>query len=323
MNASGSGFDGAALFSAGMLALAGALSIMLAAVALDYVRVQRRSTTRLARFGLLGASGTLPAAGRRAAPVAEMLHRLGASLVARTPGPRLQELRGALVRAGVADRLAVEEFLGLRVVALLLGLVVGGVLAVVADLALRGLPWALATPLIPLAGLVGYALPPLVVAQMARRRREAIEQALPDSLDILVVTLEAGIAFDSAITFLCEHADNVFVEELRRYLSDLALGRSRREALEAMIERTRSLGVRQFATAVIQADELGTGMARALRAHARGLRVMRRLRAETVARQAPIKLLFPLVLCIMPALFIVIIGPAVLQALAVVGGYAR
>jgi tight adherence protein C len=305
-----------------MLALAGALSIMVAAVAIDYIRVQRRSTTRLARFGLLRTVSAVPGPTRGMSPLAELLHRLGASLASRTQSGKLQEFRLALVRAGIADRLAVEEFLGLRVLALLLGLVAGGVLAVAVDLVLRGLSWPLITPLILLAGLAGYALPPLVVARMATRRREEIEQALPDGLDILVVTLEAGIAFDSAVTFLCEHADNAFVEELRRYLSDLALGRSRREALEAMSDRTRAPGVRQFATAVIQADELGTGMARALRAHARGLRVMRRLRAEAVAREAPIKLLFPLVLCIMPALFIVIIGPAVLQALAVLGGHA-
>jgi tight adherence protein C len=316
------GFDVGAALSGGILALAGALSIMLAAVAIDSVRVQRRSTTRLLRFGLLGTPGDLKAPDQRGSPVAELLHRLGASVAARMQGGKLQELREALVRAGLSDRLALEEFLGLRILALLLGTVVGGVLLVVADLLLRGLPIVSTTPLILLAGLLGYALPPLVLRQMTQRRREAIEQALPDGLDILVVTLEAGVAFDSAVTFLCDHADNAFVEELRRYLSDLALGRSRREALESMADRTRSVGVRQFATAVIQAEELGPGMARALRAHARSLRVMRRLRAETVARQAPIKLLFPLVLCIMPALFIVIIGPAVLQAMAVVGGYA-
>jgi tight adherence protein C len=317
------GIDAGAAFSGAMLALAGALSIMLAAIAVDYVRVRRRSSTRLARFGLLRTPAGPKEPEPGASPLAELLHRLGASLAARTQSGKLQELREALGRAGLADRLAVEEFLGLRVLALLLGVVVGGVLIVVASLLVRDWPFAATLPLILLAGLLGYALPPLVVQQMAQRRREAIEQALPDGLDILVVTLEAGVAFDSAVMFLCDHADNAFVEELRRYLSDLALGRSRREALEAMSDRTRSAGVRQFATAVIQAEELGTGMARALRAHARGLRVMRRLRAETVARQAPIKLLFPLVLCIMPALFIVIIGPAVLQALAVVGGYAR
>ncbi len=317
------GIDASTSLTSAILALAGALSILLAAIAVDSVRVQRRSTDRLARFGLLRKTEAPLETGQGTSPVIVLLRRWGATLAAHTPPGKLQELRESLVRAGIADRLRVEEFLGLRIFALLLGILVGGVVSVVVDLLVRG--WALpfSTPLILLAGLAGYALPSMVLQYQAQRRREAIEQALPDGLDILVVTLEAGVAFDGAVTFLCENADNVFVEELRRYLSDLALGRSRREALEAMSDRTRSTGVRQFATAVIQAEELGTGMARALRAHARSLRVMRRLRAETVARQAPIKLLFPLVLCIMPALFIVIIGPAVLQALAVVGGYAR
>jgi tight adherence protein C len=317
------GIEAAATLNSVILALAGALSIMLAAVAVDSVRVQRRSSVRLARFGLLQGAEAPQETGQETPPLIVLLHRLGASLAARTPPGKLQELRESLLRAGIADRLRVEEFLALRLFALVLGLVVGGVLCVVADLLMRDWPFPFTTPLILMAGFAGYALPSVVVQRRAQRRRDAIEQALPDGLDILVVTLEAGVAFDGAVTFLCDNADNVLVEELRRYLSDLALGRSRREALEAMSRRTRSTGVRQFATAVIQAEELGTGMARALRAHARSLRVMRRLRAETVARQAPIKLLFPLVLCIMPALFIVIIGPAVLQALAVVGGYAR
>jgi tight adherence protein C len=139
-------------------------------------------------------------------------------------------------------------------------------------------------------------------------------------VDVLVVSLEAGLGFDSVVAFLAERTDNPLTVELRRYLADLRLGRSRRQALEALVERTQSAGLRAVASAVILADELGTGLARTLRGQALQLRTDQRLRAEELARKAPVKLLFPIVLCIMPVLFIVILGPALLQALALMGG---
>jgi Flp pilus assembly protein CpaB len=234
---------------------------MLAAIGVDCLRAERRSTSRLARFGLLDT----PAAAAPERPVTanELVRRLGAGLVKRLPPQQQQQLRAALVRAGLAARPGLEEFLGLRAPALVLGAVVGAVLAVAAEVLLAGTPFGLLLPLVVAAGACGYLMPTVVVERMARARRAAIEHALPESLDILVVTLEAGIAFDSAVAFLCERADNPFVDELRRFLSDLSLGRSRREALDAMADPTRSVGVRQVATAVIQAEELGTGMARA------------------------------------------------------------
>src|SRR5690348_8859540 len=124
--------DPANAISSAVLALAGALSVVLAAVAVDYLRAQRRSAHRLARFGLLG-TPTSAAAPERPATMSELVRRLGAGLVKHLPPQQQQQLRAALVRAGLADRLALEEFLGLRALAVVLGAVVGAVLAVLAE----------------------------------------------------------------------------------------------------------------------------------------------------------------------------------------------
>ncbi len=180
-------------------------------------------------------------------------------------------------------------------------------------------PYALAS--VALGGALGYLLPRLALVRLIHRRQQAIERALPGLIDMLAVSLEAGLAFDGAASSLCERTDNEVAVELRRYLGDLGLGRSRREALLGLVDRTQLESMRQFVMAVIQADELGTGLARTLRAQARALRAARRVRAEEQARKAPVKLLFPLVLCIMPVLLLIIMGPALLEALAILRGH--
>jgi tight adherence protein C len=208
-------------------------------------------------------------------------------------------------------------------VAALAGVALGSLLAVLAGV---GLGLGLGGPLVPtvlslaaIGGSAGYLIPSLVLGYVARRRRDAIERLLPNAVDVLAVSLEAGLSFDTAVGILCERANNPLVVELRRYLADLRMGRSRREALKALVERTGSPGLSELAVAVIQADELGTGLVRALRGQSVTLRAARRVRAEELARQAPIKLMFPMVLFILPVLFIVTIGPAVLRAIAIFG----
>jgi tight adherence protein C len=299
---------GLALTAAG-LAFASALSVVLLTVAALRVHQQRVMRQRLTRFGLVTVAAAGPA--ERGAAASDLLAGLGERWAARLSPARVRELRANLARAGLAEQTNVAEFLGLRVLAVVVGATLGGVLAL-----LTRVPGLLGV----LLGLaLGYALPIVVLDRMVRARRAAIERELVDAVDVLVLSLEAGLSFDSAIAFLCERSRGPLVEELRRYLTDLQLGRSRREALQALAARTQSLYLREFAAAVIQAEELGTGLARALRAQARSLRTARRVRAEELARQAPIKLLFPIVLFIMPMLFIVIIGPAILSAIALLG----
>jgi tight adherence protein C len=318
--ADGALFD--ALSNAG-LALGAALSVLLLVLAVDHWRVRQRASSRLARFGLVAAD-EVPATPGASRDSADVLRRLGVGLAQRAPADSLQQVRGELVRAGLAERLSAEEFLGLRVLAALVGMVAGLFLVALLRLLLI-VPPGLAAGLLGIAALVGggvlgYLAPPLLLARFARQRRAAIERLLPNAADVLVVSLEAGLGFDSVVAFLAERADTPLTAELRHYLADLRLGRSRREALEALVDRTQSPGLGELASAVILADELGTGLARTLRGQAASLRAEQRLRAEELARKAPVKLLFPIVLCIMPVLFIVIIGPAVLQALSLFGG---
>jgi tight adherence protein C len=298
-----------------ILAALAALSVMALVLTVDQLRLRRRAAGRLARFGLT----ETPIA---AAPAPSLVRRLGALLAARTPRADLRRLHEQLLRAGLGDRLSADDFLGLRLLGAaaggLLGALLGGALA-----PLLGGGWPATLALLPagaaLGGGLGMLVPPLVLARLAQRRRALIERQLPNVVDVLAVSLEAGLSFDSVVAFICERSETPLALELRRYLADLRLGRSRREALLALVERTQSEGLRELAAAVIQADELGTGLARALRGQATALRTAQRIRAEEHGRQAPVKLIFPIVLCILPVLFIVIIGPALLQALALFG----
>jgi tight adherence protein C len=279
--------------------------LLLLWLALDRLQTQRQLAARLVRWDLLeGPEVTVEHRPRQ--PLRALLQRLGAFLVPCWPQRRLRRWRRTLIQAGLLDRYSVEELLALRVVAMVVGV------ALCASAVVLLGPAGLAAAV--LGGMAGYLLPSLVVARIAAQRRAAIERLLPGTIDMLVVSLVAGLSFDSAVSFICERLDNELIRELRRYLADMQLGRSRRDALEAMVERTRSAGVSQFVRAVVQADELGSGLARTLRGQAHALREVRRLRAQERAGQAAIKLTFPLVIFMMPALFILILSPAVIQS---------
>lgn len=292
------------------LALGAVLSVLFLVSAVDHWRVSRRSRSRLARFAFVPAAlKDAPGAGRSTRP--DILRLAGAAVARRSSPATLQALRGQVVRAGLSAPLSVEEYCGVRVLSALAGLALG--------LAFAALIGPLGLLLAVLGGPVGYVLPSIILARMARQRRKRIERLLPDTVDVIVVSLEAGLGFDSAVAFLSERIENDVTVELRRYLADMQLGRSRAEALEAMVDRTRSEDVRELAEAIIQAEELGTGLVRAMRGQAASLREKRRARVAEQAHTAPLKLLFPIVLFLMPALFLVLIGPAMVQLLNIFG----
>lgn len=286
------------------------LSVLCFAIACDHLRGYQRTRRRLQQYGML------PLAVRRSfdevegdQPPRPVVHRLGAPFVSTR---RRQRLREDIVRAGLAERMTPEEFVGLRLLAATAGLALGGLVA----LSLPPGTWAVAL----LTGVLGYLLPLLVLRLITRRRLQIINRALPNMLDMLTACLEAGMGFDSAVALLSERTRGELTNELRRFLAEIWLGRTRREALNALVERTHSAGIGEFVRAVVQADELGVGLARTLRSQAQLLRTQQRQRAEEQARKVPIKLLFPLVLCIFPVLMIVVMGPAVLRALALLEG---
>ncbi|MBM3267657.1 MAG: type II secretion system F family protein, partial [Candidatus Sericytochromatia bacterium] len=200
-----------------------------------------------------------------------------------------------------------------------------------AVLAVLALTWAIglaagwaAAAIRPALGLVvggsviavGITLPRLVLDSLIRRRRQEITLELPDSLDLLTASVEAGLGFDAAVMRVAGRPTrerSPLREELQHYLTDARLGRARAEALRDLAERTGVPDLATVTAALIQADQLGVGISAVLRAQALQLRTRRRQRAQAAALQAPVKMLFPLVFFVFPAMFIVTLGPAALR----------
>lgn len=166
---------------------------------------------------------------------------------------------------------------------------------------------------VPLFGLVGVMLPFLWLRRSARRRRLIIWRGLPDAFDLMTTCVEAGLGLDSAFQKVSEKLGGPVSDEFAEMLREVAMGRSRREALMDMGERTGVPDLQSFANSIVQAEELGTSLGAALRAQAGDMRRRRRQHAEEEARRAPGKMVFPLVFFILPSLFIVILGPVAIE----------
>jgi tight adherence protein C len=162
-------------------------------------------------------------------------------------------------------------------------------------------------------GAVGYIAPAVVVSQKAKRRQAAIVRQLPDSLDLLSVSVEAGLGFDGAIAKLTQYMTGPLSEEFELALGEMRIGESRPDALKKLAVRAGTPEVSSFVRAIVQADQLGTSLGRILRVQATDTRDKRQSAAEERAMKAPIKMLFPTVAFIFPAMFIVILGPALLN----------
>jgi tight adherence protein C len=162
-------------------------------------------------------------------------------------------------------------------------------------------------------GAVGFLGPNMFLNSRVRQRQTSVAAELPDALDLLSVSVEAGLGFDGAVQKLTEHMDGPLIEEFQLALGEMRIGESRQEALKKMAERSASQEMSSFVRSIIQADQLGISLGRILRIQAADSRLKRQLLAEEKAMKAPIKMLFPTVLFIFPAMFIVILGPAFLN----------
>ncbi len=171
---------------------------------------------------------------------------------------------------------------------------------------------SLTTALIFFIGVMGFAgvvLPLLWLRAVANARRLAIWKRLPDAFDLITVCVEAGLGLDAALRQVAEKLKGPISDEIGQVLREVGMGRQRREALEDMANRADVRELETFVNAVIQAEQLGTSLGRVLRAQAFSLRIRRRQRAQETARRAPVKMVFPLVLLIMPTFFIITVGP--------------
>lgn len=233
-----------------------------------------------------------------------------ARIAAMTPGGVLEGLARALEQAGRSPAQAGMVLLT-RLVVAALGLGTGAAIALV----LHAPPVAIA--LGALFGLlVASLIPSMGLTQAMERRRREIGRALPDTLDLLVTTVEAGLGFEAALARVIDGQDDALAHEIRLALARMRYGQTRGEALREMGRRTGVEDLSRFASAVAQADELGTAMGGVLRAQSNLLRRLRLLRSEEAAAKVPVKMLLPMVMFIMPGLFLLVLGPAVLRALS-------
>jgi tight adherence protein C len=170
--------------------------------------------------------------------------------------------------------------------------------------------------------VLAYFVPDLLLHGRASERRKAIEMELPNTLDQMLISVEAGLGFEAAMAQAGQNGKGPLAAELVRTLQDLQVGRSRKDAYLAMAERSDVPDLRSFVRSVVQADSYGVALAGVLRTQAKQMRVKRRQRAEEKAMKLPVKVLFPLMFCILPVLFIVIMGPAVINVMNnLVGAY--
>lgn len=233
------------------------------------------------------------------------LNQLGVRL---TPSGYAGWLDRLLAKAGRPEKLPLERLLIAKPA---LALAAGFISMMLATKAPTGM-LLLVTILLP---VIAYFVPDIRLHGRADERQKAIELELPNVLDQMLISVEAGLGFEAAMARSAKNGSGPLAQELARTLQDLQVGRSRREAYLAMAERSDAPDLRTFVRAVVQADSYGIPLANVLATQAKQMRLKRRQRAEEKAMKLPIKVLFPLMLCILPALFIVILGPAVISVM--------
>jgi tight adherence protein C len=208
--------------------------------------------------------------------------------------------------AGLAQSITPTAFLalkaGLGIGLGFLGLLIGGVVSPVGAF-LFAACW----------GVGGFVLPGIYVSMKARGRREHIRAELPDALDLLAVSVEAGLGFDGAVAKLTDHMDGPLADEFSLTLGEMRIGESRHDALKKLSQRVDTAEVAAFVRSIIQADQLGISLGRILKVQAADSRLRRQAAAEEKAMKAPIKMMFPTAAFIFPAMFLVILGPAFLN----------
>jgi tight adherence protein C len=286
------------------------LAVLVGLAALVIVRDEHaegsRSVALVARFGA-------PAGTTRAAPPEPFRARVlrpmwsGAVRLART-------LSGSGVSKGLARRLDLAgnpvRWTVERILACKGGGLVGG--------GLLGAVFGSASPLQmgiygAIGAVSGFFLPDVLLYNVAAKRQQQIQKDLPDTVDLLVISIQAGLGFDAALSQVAKNTSGPLAGEFHRVLQEMQIGKSRREAFQALADRVGASDVRHFVGAVVQADALGVPISGVLSEQAGEMRSRRRQRAEEQAQKVPVKILFPLMFFILPALFIVILGPAVLQ----------
>lgn len=222
-----------------------------------------------------------------------------------TPADHGERIRNRLEVAGnppgwTVDRVTALKFVGFAA-ALILSLIIA---------TLFGFGFAPMLAFCVIAAVVGYMAPNLYLYQIGYNRTQLMQRAMPDALDLLTISVESGLGFDSALSHVARNTDGPLAEEFARVLQEMQIGLGRGAALRALGERTHVPELKGFVSAMVQADALGIPIAQVLRVQAREIRTKRRQRAEEQAQKVAVKILVPLIFCILPCLFIAVLGPA-------------
>lgn len=244
-------------------------------------------------------------------PLLQRVNGLGKRL---TPNDYADRIKTKLDVAGNPPGWTVDRIISLKVLGLAAGIVVGIGLSFLVELSILQDLLALVA-----AGTLGYYAPNLWLHQMGYERTGAMQRALPDALDLLTISVEAGLGFDAALSQVARNTDGPLAEELARVLKEMQIGLGRSRALRALGERSTLPDIRSFTSAMVQADAFGIPIGQVLRVQAQEIRVKRRQRAEEQAQKVPVKIMVPLVLFILPCLFVAVIGPAVISMIGMFG----
>ena len=290
----------------GAFCLAGAAFFLSEAVTLP-ARERRTSVNRAASYGKLRAvlgQPQLPFSQRVLSPMGD---RLAGWTLRLHPRTTIDGVSSRLLAAGLGRKISPTTFLAFKSALAIGGLMLGGLFGGAA----AG-PGGVLFAAVALGG-IGFIAPDFVVSGKARSRKDRIRAELPDALDLMAVSVEAGMGFDGAIAKLTEHMHGPLADEFALTLSEIRIGETRHDALKKLSDRTGTPELSSFVRSIIQADQLGISLGRILRVQATDSRLKRQAAAEEKAMKAPIKMLFPTVLFIFPAMFLVILGPALLN----------
>ncbi|WP_127129483.1 type II secretion system F family protein [Georgenia sp. SYP-B2076] len=288
-----------ALVLTAIAALSVSLPVLAWAVLAGPNRAHRRAVANLQRG--------LPTAGPGASrPTLGDLADLSRKL---TPARSLRSLDRMLARAGRPAAWPLDRIVAVKLVLGATALALGILYATV-------MPGAVPKVLALCVTAVAYLLPEILLYNLGTKRSEQLQLDLPDTLDQMTIAVEAGLGFDSAMARAGKNGTGPLAEELVRTLQDIQLGQSRRQAYDAFAGRTDVADLRRFIRALVQADSYGIAVGDVLRSQAAEMRLKRRQRAEEKAMQIPVKVIFPLIVCILPVLFIVLLGPAVMDIVA-------
>ncbi len=291
------------------------IAIIFIVIALGSRKPGDALSARLAEYSMRETPATLeeielsmPFSERVLAP---MIRRASGFMVRFTPARTLESARHKLDLAGNPNNWTPSEFFGVRAVA---SGALGALIFIV--LSLANVDFFPRIGFTALFAVLGFMLPALWLGSKIRNRKHSVIKSLPDALDLLTICVEAGLGFDQSMQKVAEKWEDDLSRAFARVLHEIRLGKTRREALRDMSNRLDVSDVTSFVAAVIQAEQLGVSIAKVLRIQSDQMRVRRRQRAEEKAHQAPVKMLFPMVFLIFPAIWVVLLGPAILQALA-------